>query len=118
MHFEPRIAFSVAEHEAPGLEAVVNFGILTGREATLAEVDDLARQLVSEAGRLEIIAERRYEFDERSGAEVHLVRVIVPADLLPWQEEELQRLRELVVARSEHWARACAARRQLELADL
>jgi len=115
MHAEPRMAFSVANPEAPGLEVRVNFGVWAGREATSAEIEELARELLPELGELTILAERRYEFDERCEAELHQVCVTIPAERLPWDDDEIQRLRELVVARAEHWARASAARRHAEL---
>jgi hypothetical protein len=118
VRFEPRIAFSVMSHERPGLEVLVNFGIFAGREATPAELDELAAELVAEAGQLAIVAERRYEFDERTEVQLHQVRVAVPADLLPSGTDEVERLRELIVSRTEYWARQCVERRHTELADL
>ncbi|PWU18132.1 MAG: hypothetical protein C5B48_15115 [Candidatus Rokuibacteriota bacterium] len=116
MGFEPRIAFSVEDLEPRGLEILVNFGVFAGREATAAEIDDLAQELVPEAGELSIVAERRHEFDERSEAELHQVRICVPVQALP-AEEDLDRLRELVVSRAEHWARQCVERRHAEIWD-
>jgi hypothetical protein len=118
MRSEPRIAFSVRNHERPGLEVLVNFGVFAGREATAAEIDELAAELVSEAKQLAIVAERRSEFDERTEVQLHQVRVAVPADVLPRDSDELDRLRELIVSRSEYWARQCVERRHAELADL
>ena len=42
---EPTIAFRVHERDEPGLEIRVNFGMFAGRNATQAEIDDLARSL-------------------------------------------------------------------------
>ena len=42
---EPSIAFRVHEHDGPALEVRVNFGVFAGRNATQAEIDDLARLL-------------------------------------------------------------------------
>ena len=42
---EPAAAFRVRDHERPGLEVRINFGMLTGREATRAEIDHLAHAL-------------------------------------------------------------------------
>jgi hypothetical protein len=118
VRFEPRIAFSVTSHERPGLEVLVNFGIFAGREATAAEIDELAAELVAEARQLAIVSEQRYEFDERTEVQLHQVRVAVPADLVPTDTGEVERLRELIVSRTEHWARQCAERRHAELAGL
>jgi hypothetical protein len=117
MHFEPRLAFSVTEPERPELEVVVNFGIFAGREVTAAEVDELARELVPEAGQLTIVAERRYEFDGHSEAQIHQVRIAVPPELIPGADGELERLRELLVSRAEHWSRQCVERRHAEITD-
>src|SRR5205823_871427 len=48
---EPAISLFVREHEEPGIEVRVNFGLFAGRHATPAEIDDLAaslRELVPE----------------------------------------------------------------------
>jgi hypothetical protein len=115
MQAEPRMAFSVASPEAPGLEVRVNFGIWAGREATPAEIEELAQELLPELGELTILAERRYEFDQHSGAELHQVCVVVPTERLPWDDDEVQRIRELIVTRAEHWARASAERRHADM---
>jgi hypothetical protein len=115
--FEPRIAFAVGRPETPGLEVRVNFGIWAGREATPAEIEELAQELLPELGELTILAERRYEFDRHSGAELHQVCVVVPPERLPWDEDEVERLRELIVGRAEHWARASAERRHADVSE-
>ena len=43
-------------------EIRINFGVLTGREATAAEVDELARELHARLGAFSIVSEQRYEF--------------------------------------------------------
>ena len=111
---EPRIAFSAPPAEPSALEVLVNFGVFAGREATAAEIDDLARELLPELGLLTIVAERRHEFDGHSEAELHQVRIVVPTEVTPY-DDELDRLRELVVARAEHWARQCVERRHAEV---
>jgi hypothetical protein len=69
----------VFEHEREGrTELVVNFGVFSGREATDAEIDRLARRLLEEVESVEIIAERRYEFDAEMEATVNVVRVVLP----------------------------------------
>jgi hypothetical protein len=57
---------------------VVNFGILTGREATQAEIDRLARVLVTEGGAdpdLTILSARRQDYGEGIETVTHQVLV-------------------------------------------
>jgi hypothetical protein len=78
-------------------QLVVNFGVFSGREATEAEIFRLGQSLLDELESLEIVAERRFEFDHEVEATIHQVRVVLPrsAD---------GRLAELS-ARVEDWAR-------------
>jgi hypothetical protein len=70
----------VFERERDGRpELVVNFGVYSGREATDAEINRLALRLLEEVESVEIISERRYEFDAEVEATVHQVRVVLPA---------------------------------------
>jgi hypothetical protein len=86
-------------------ELVVNFGVYSGREATEAEIHRLAQTLLQEIDSVEIIAERRYEFDAGVEATVHQVRVVLPrsADGLEGQ------LTPLVA----DWAHDCIGERNL-----
>lgn len=95
----------VSEPERPALEIRVNFGVFAGREATPAEVDDLARRLVPLLGRASIVAERRFEVDPRVEASLHQVRVELHAGD-PIQE---------AVAVAERWARDCISDRHAEI---
>ena len=70
---EPAAAFRVREHERPGLEVRVTFGMLTGREATRAEIDHLAHALRGLAPSFEIVSEERHEFGGDSEASLHQV---------------------------------------------
>jgi hypothetical protein len=109
------LAFAVHEHEPPALEVRVNFGMFAGREATPAEIDDLATQLLEKVGSVSIVSEERHEIDTHSEAAVHQVRIEVDADSLP---EELGRREELagrLVETAERWAGACIAERHVDL---
>lgn len=89
-------------------EIRVNFGVLTGREATAAEVDELARELHARLSGFSIVSEQRYEFAGDVEATVHQVKIEVESEI----DEELRgRLLEI----AERWADACAAERNLEL---
>jgi hypothetical protein len=118
MQTEPDIAFAVGKQNSPGLEIRVNFGVFSGRAATPAEIDRLAEWLLDEVGEVSIIAEERHEIDEQVEASVHQVRVEVADDRVPDNPEERDALERTLVARAEHWARACIAERHAEVAEL
>ena len=78
----------------------VNFGMFAGREATQAEVDDLARALLDEVEAVTVVAEHRTIADRDREAAVHQIRIELG-------EEDPQR--PLLLA--EQWAQACIAER-------
>jgi hypothetical protein len=86
-------------------EIVANFGILTGREVTMAEVARLAR-LVSTAGgnEISIVSMRTHEYGASLEAVVH--QVVVRSDVI--STEKLEHLCSL-------WVRECAADREVAL---
>lgn len=114
---EPVIAFATRTFEPPGLEIRVNFGVFAGREATPAEIDDLAQSLRDKVHGLAIVSEDRHEFDDRSEAAVHQVRVEVPTDALPSTEDEVVELRGRLIEAVERWAQDCFDDRHAELND-
>ncbi len=97
----------VTEPATPPLEVRVNFGLLTGREATPAELDDLAGRLVPLLGSVSLIAEHRQETDGHAEAELHQVRI----DLADGDRADE------VVAIAEEWLEDCFASRHAEIAD-
>ncbi len=115
---EPTLAFAVHEHEPPALEVRVNFGVFAGRDATPAEIDDLASALLEQVGAVSIVAEDRHMIDEHSEASVHQVRIEIGPESLPSEPAELERLGERVVAAAEQWAEACIAERHAEVSEL
>lgn len=86
-------------------EIVVNFGVFSGREATPAEIDRLARELLADVDAGEIVAEQRLRFDRQMEGAVYQVRIAIPS----WQEDR----RDAVITTVEDWARACIAERRL-----
>src|SRR5438876_9608634 len=78
MQVENAIAF-VAEQEESGLEIRVNFGIFAGRDATTAELEELGKLLVPEAGEVSIVGEERLEMSEAAEVMLHQVRVTILA---------------------------------------
>jgi hypothetical protein len=115
---EPELAFVTRDYDVPGLEIRVNFGVFAGRDATPAELDELAHVLVPELDDVSVVAEQRHEVGEEVEASLHQVRVEVADDHLPEdpvaREDLCQRLLEAV----EGWARACIADRHAEVSDL
>jgi hypothetical protein len=108
---EPALAFRDPEHTGPGLVVRVNFGVFAGRNATQAEIDDLARSLRDLADSLAILAEERHEFG--GDVETMLRQIVIEITSDDVDDEE-------IIRRAEEWARDCiAARSDLgELSDL
>ncbi len=108
MHEEAPIAFAVEPPEPHGLEIRVNFGLFAGREATPAEIDELARALVPEVGDVEIVSEHRYEVGTSAEAEVHQVRISIG-------DPPAEDLAESLVELAARWARSCIAERSVDV---
>lgn len=111
------LAFAVHEQQPPGLEVRVNFGMFAGREATPAEIDELAAQLLEKVGSVSIVSEERHEIGAHSEASVHQVRIEVDAESLP---EDLSRREELagrLIETAERWAGGCIAERRVEVSE-
>jgi hypothetical protein len=115
---EPVLAFARETHDAPGLEIVVNFGVFAGREATAAEIEELAKALLPRVGEVSIVSEQRHEIGEEAEAEVHQVRVEIRDDQLPADGGERAELRGRLLELAEQWARACIAERHAEVSEL
>ena len=113
MAANPALAFAVREHEPPALEVRVNFGMYAGREATPAEIDDLAASLLDQVGAVSIVAEERHEIDDKSEASIHQVRIEVDSESLPSDRDALQELSVRMVVAAEQWAEACIADRHV-----
>ena len=103
---EPLLVFAP---ELPAIELCVNFGLFAGREVTAAEIDELARELLSKVARVSIVSERHYEIGADAEGAVHQLRVQIGAHALSSEPDlaELRRLLEL----TERWAAACIATR-------
>jgi hypothetical protein len=85
----------------------VNFGVFAGREATQAEIDDLARELLSEVDAITIVAEQRTVADREMEASVHQIRIELDEGDDPQQP----------LAAAEHWAQTCIAERHIDVAE-
>ena len=94
---------------AEGGIVVVNFGILSGREATQAELDRLAlafRQAGAGA-EMTITAERRQDYARHFEGVIHQVRVTLGDSPIEWVE---------AICRA--WALSCAEDRTVEPLDV
>lgn len=118
MGTNPVLAFAVHEHEPPALEVRVNFGVYAGRDATAAEIDDLATSLLEQVGAVSIVSEERHEIDSNSEAAIHQVRIEIGQESLPTDRDQLQELGIRVVVAAEQWAQACIDQRHAEISEL
>ena len=117
MQIEQTIAFPT-ETEPAGLELRINFGMFAGRDATAAELDELAKLLVPQVGEVSLVAEQRHEIADGTEVVVHQVRIEIPADRLPEDPEERRELEDRLVSTAEFWTRACVADRHAEITEL
>ena len=117
MQVEEAIAFAV-EQEPAGLEIRVNFGVFAGRDATTAELEELGRLLVPEAGEVSIVGEERHEITEGAEIVLHQVRVAVPPEAVPDDRAERREFCERLVTLAEIWARQCINSRHAEISEL
>jgi hypothetical protein len=117
MQVEEAIAFAV-EQEPAGLEIRVNFGVFAGRDATTAELEELGRLLVPEAGEVSIVGEERHELGDDVEVVLHQVRVALSPDVVPEDATERRNLCERLVTLAEIWARQCINERHAEITEL
>ena len=118
MEVEQVIAFREYRSDPPALRIRVNFGVFAGREATPAEIEELAAQLVPDVGEVSIVSEQRHEIGEDVEAALHQVRIEVDQEQLPAAENERERLADRLVQVAERWAEACIAERHAEVTEL
>ena len=104
--------------EPPGLELQVNFGVFAGRDATAAELEELAKLLVPQVGEVSLVSEERHEIADGTEVVLHQVRIEVPPDRVPDAEHERVELEEKLVSTAEFWTRSCVADRHAEITEL
>jgi len=112
---EPLVAFCVREHEEPAVEVRVNFGVFSGRQATPAEIDDLARELHDNLESFTIVAEERHEFAGEVEASIHQVVIEVERE---YAGDRVDALCDEIVELADGWATECFAARHSDVADL
>jgi hypothetical protein len=111
---DPKIAFRVHPHEEPALEVRVNFGVYTGRNATAAEIDDLAHSLRTHVPTFTVTAEERHQFGDDIETSLHQVVIEVDGQSAGALSDDIcERILEL----TGRWAAACIASRS-ELGEL
>jgi hypothetical protein len=98
------VAF-IGDADTTHVQIVINFGPLTGREATIAEVDRLARRLLEHMDEVTVVASRRHELSLQHETVVHQVLVMAPI---------AQRAADVLRDRCEAWAAECAAERTVD----
>jgi hypothetical protein len=117
MQVENAIAF-LTDEEPAGLEIRVNFGVFAGRDATTAELEELGKLLVPEAGEVSIVGEQRHEMTEEAEVVLHQVRVAVWPERVPAEASQKREFCERLVTLAEIWARQCFTDRHAELTEL
>ena len=117
MQVENVIAF-ITDEEPAGLEIRINFGVFAGRDATTAELEELGKLLVPEAGEVSIVGEQRHEMTEEAEVVLHQVRVAVSPDHVPDDASERRAFCERLVTLAEIWTRQCINERHAEMTDI
>jgi hypothetical protein len=117
MQVENAIAFA-AEQEPTGLEIRVNFGVFAGRDATSAEVEELGKLLVPEAGEISIVSEERHDMSEDVEIVLRQVRIAIPPENVPEDRGERKAFCQRLVTLAEIWARQCINERHAEITEL
>src|SRR6266568_2448349 len=115
MQVDRTIAFATDQEET-GLEIRVNFGVFAGRDATTAELEELGKLLVPEAGEVSIVGEERHELTEDAEIVLHQVRVAIPPEVVPVDLAERRNFCERLVTLAEICARQCIHERHGEIA--
>ena len=99
----------------PALEIRCNFGIYAGREATPAELDDLAHALLGMVHDVAVVSEQRREVGPDCEAALHQVRIELADEQLPDDDAEVERLIGRLMQETERWAEGCMADRSLDV---
>jgi len=111
---DPTVAFRVHPHDGPALEVRVNFGVFAGRNATPAEIDDLARSLRTHVPTFTIIAEERHQFGDDMETSLHQVMIEIDRQSAGDLSDDVC---ERIVELAGRWAAASIAARS-ELGEL
>src|SRR5436190_13087069 len=107
MGYNDEVLTVLSEASAGSRELRINFGVFAGRNATPAELGELAEMLLPELRDVTITAEDRRELNAQSETSLHQVRVD-----LPWDADV-----ERVIAVAEEWAQAHIQDRHADVVD-
>ena len=111
----PPLVF-MAEAQDGRTELLVNFGLFASRDATPAEIDQLARRLLPLIGQLTIVSEQHYEFSAGAEGTVHQVRITLPTEDSS-DGDGRDELIEALLEQTRQWARSCFADRHPSISD-
>ena len=90
------------------LEIIVNFGVVTGRRATKAEVERLAGELLHRVPNAAVSVIERYEIaHDGVSACVEQVQIALSPEAVEQSGYEFEALSELVSASARKWALEC-----------
>jgi hypothetical protein len=91
------LVFRATDRPEPALVVRVNFGVFAGRNATQAEIDNLAHALAQDVETFAIVAEERHEFGGSREASLRQVVIEIP--------EDADGLEDRVLGITDRWAR-------------
>lgn len=89
--------------------------MIAGREATPAEIDELATVLLKAAPQVSIISEQRHEIGPEVEASLHQVRIELEHGVVDDEPAALDSLERALVEAAERWAVECAASRHVDV---
>jgi hypothetical protein len=112
------LIFRAEPEPAADVEIVVNFGMFASREATPAEIDDLATNVLAVVSHVTIEAVRRYELDREGEAAVHQVKVEASTSDAVEDAAEAGPLDERLLEVVDAWARRSIELRHAEVAEV
>jgi hypothetical protein len=112
------LAFRSDPEPTPDVEIRVNFGMFAGREATRAEIDDLARELLGVVSHVTVESVRRHELDREGEALVHQVKVEASEAAAHAAGGDRRPLGDQLLEVVESWARRTIEERHAETADV
>src|SRR5262249_31204501 len=112
---DPMLAFVATPSGHPDLEIRVNFGLFAGREATPAELDELAAALLPETGEVTIVSEQRHELSTDAEASLHQGRVEIEARALTAGSDAGETLVSRLLETCNGWARRTIDERHVEV---
>jgi hypothetical protein len=102
---EPVVTYET--RPAPALQFLVNFAVLTGREATRLDLRKLSDALLVLLPAVTVLSEHRFEVGPETRADLHEVRVEVSQDVLPSAETDIEELRAELTEAIRAWAQSC-----------